>query len=783
MWKSYFNAFIRNVAANKLMTGLSVAGFSISMAIGISLLSNVNSHLKTDHFHPFMDRISRVVTESADDEGRKYWATCPGQLKDSLRQLSFVEQLSLVTLNRQDKLIGENGDVDLDIAFGDEEFFKIFGFEVFPQQTYPLLDDPAHAILTEDAAQKLFGQSDPVGETLTLRHSGTFIVAGIIRKPASRTHLKFEAILSDKSAAFVREKSRESGNSVDFRNTSLYVLTRFPGNLASLNTVLEKISIQADREKGDILKFYAQNIDDISPWDPKIRNDLNAGYNRGGLRNLMVLAGLFTLLAGMNYSSLCASKVIERAKEIGIRKIAGASGGDILQQVLFESVLLSLITLCLVYPVILILNRFEATSFLEISPSGTDFVFILVAGAYAVITGLVAGLVPALMIANVKLINVLRNLGITKKRKILSMQEGLLAIQFMLVVVSIIFSLSIRSYQGRIRDDSFMKLPPDIYILGNIRDAGAPVEKVVANLSGVQRVSPADYLPAYASTPHTMEVTTGGDTKISLPYATIDENFVDLFRLSLAAGSNLASNSGTYGVLLNEAASKRLFPSILAAREIIGERFSNDTASFQVTGIISDTSFHVHSVFPIIFLNSATHAGSLAIRLQPGATSENIRQMIRRSFDGYEPELYNYKARVLDSFDSGIAKFNRALTFLVSVLILIACIGLFGVAGFHFEKNIKALSIRKIVGAGNIQLIYSAARPLIKILLISIASGVPLAALVTMTIGKSIDRDVSVSLLNVFTGVLAVAFISGLVIISQISRVIYIRPAAILKEG
>ncbi len=183
MWKSYFNAFIRNVAANKLMTGLSVAGFSVSMAIGISLLSNVNSHLKTDHFHPFMDRISRVVTESVDDEGRKYWATCPRQLKDSLRQLSFVEHLSLVTLNRQDKLVGKNGDVDMDIAFGDEEFFKIFGFEVFPQQARPLLDDPAHVILTEDAAQKLFGQENPVGETLNLRHSGSFIVAGIIRKP------------------------------------------------------------------------------------------------------------------------------------------------------------------------------------------------------------------------------------------------------------------------------------------------------------------------------------------------------------------------------------------------------------------------------------------------------------------------------------------------------------------------------------------------------------------------------------------------------------------------
>ncbi len=589
--------------------------------------------------------------------------------------------------------------------------------------------------------------------------------------------------MSDKSAAFTREKSRERENDPDFRSASLYVLTRFPGNLASLNGVLEKISIQAGEGGRGMLKFYAQNIDDISPWDPKIRNDLNAGYNRGGLRNLIVLAGLFTLLAGMNYSSLCASKVIERAKEIGIRKIAGASGADILRQVLFESVLLSLITLCLVYPVILILNRFEATSFLAISPSGTDLLFILVAGAYAVITGLVAGLVPALMIANLKLVNVLKNPGITKKRKILSVQEGLLAIQFTLVVVSIIFVLSIRSAQERVRDDSFRKLPPDIYVLGNIRDAGAPVEKVVANLSGVLRVSPADYLPAYASTPNTMKVTTGGDAKISLPYASIDENFLDLFRLSLVAGTNLSRDGGAYGVLLNEAASKRLFPSIISAREIIGERFSNDTASFQVTGIVSDRSFHVHSVFPIIFLNSATPAGSLAIQLQPGADLENTGQMIRRSFAGYEPELYNYRERMLDSFDSGIAKFNRALTFLISVLILIACIGLFGIAGFHFEKNIKALSVRKIVGAGNIQLISSAARPLLKILLISIVSGVPLAFLVTMTIGRSIDKDLSVGLLNVFGGVLAVAVISGLVIISQTSRVIYIRPAAILKEG
>ncbi len=783
MWKSYFNTFIRNIASNKLMTGLSVAGFSVSMAIGISLLSNVNSHLKTDRFHPFINRISRVVTESVDDEGRKYWATCPRQLKDSLRQLSFVEHLSLVALNRQDKLVGKNGDIDLDIAFGDEEFFKIFGFGVFPQQAQPLLGDPAHAILTEDAARKLFGRENPVGEILNLKHSGSFVVAGIIRKPAARTHLKFEAILSDKSAAFVGEKSRESDNSVDFRGASLYALTRSPENLASLNRVLEKISIQTGREVRDTLKFYAQNIDDISPWDPKIRNDLNAGPNRSGLMNLMVLAGLFTLLAGMNYSSLCASKVIERAKEIGIRKIAGASGGDILRQVLFESVLLSLITLCLVYPVILILNRFEATSFLEISPSATDLIFILVSAAYAVVTGLVAGLVPAFMIANLKLINVLKNPGIAKRRKLLSVQEGLLVIQFTLVVTSIIFALSIRSAQEQVRDDSFRKLPPDIYVLGDIRGAGVPVEKVVANLSGVQRVSRADYLPAYVSTPHTMEVTTGNDEKISLPYASIDENFLDLFRLSLVAGTNLAENGGGYGVLLNEAASKRLFPSASAAREIVGERFSNDTASFQVTGIVADTSFHVQSVFPIIFLNSATPAGSLAIQLQPGATSENTLQMIRSSFAGYEPELYNYRARVLDSFDYNIAKFNRALTFLVSVLILIACIGLFGIAGFHFEKDIKALSVRKIVGASSIRLIFSAARPLMKILLISIASGIPLAFLVTMTIGKSLDKNISVGLLNVFCGVLAVAVISVLVIISQTSRVIYIRPAAILKEG
>ncbi len=782
MWKSYFKAFLRTIAANKLITGLSVAGFSVSMAIGISLLSNVNSYLKTDHFHPFMDRIGRVVTESSDDEGRKYWATCPGQLKDSLRQLSFVEHLSVVTPNRRDKVTGENGDIDLDVAFGDEEFFKIFGFEVLPK-TPSLLADPAHVVLTEDAARKLFGQRNPVGETLNLRHSGAFIIAGIIRKPTTRTHLKFEAILSDKSAAFTRDKLRESGDSPDFRSSSLYVLTRSPENLASLNNVLEKISLQTDKEGRGMLKFYAQNIDDISPWDPKIRNDMNAGYNRGGLRNLIVLAVLFTLLAGMNYSALNASKVIGRAKEIGIRKIAGASTGDILRQVLFESVLLSLITLCLVYPVILVLNRFEATSFLEISPSGTDLVFLLVSGGYAVVTGLVAGLVPAVMIANLKLVNVLKDLRTRKKRKILSVQEGLLAIQFTLVIVSVIFALSIRSSQERRRDDSFTKLPPDIYILGNIRDAGLPVETVAAGLSGVLRVSPADYLPAYVAPPGTMDVTTGGGEKITLPYTNIDGNFLDLFRLSLVAGTNLTKENGAYGVLLNEAASKRLFPTISAAREIIGERFSNDTASFQVAGIISDVSFHVHSVSPIVFLNSAAPAGSLAIQLQPRVDSEHIGQMIRKSFTGYEPELYNYKEWVLDSFDAGISKFNRALTFLVTVLILIACIGLFGIAGFHFEKNVKALSVRKIVGASYTRLIYSAARPLMKILLISIVSGVPLAVLTTVTIGKSIDNAISVNMLNILTGVLAVAVISGLVIVSQTSRVIYIRPAVVLKEG
>ncbi|WP_439882259.1 ABC transporter permease [Pontibacter sp. MBLB2868] len=774
MIKNNLKIAIRILWKNKIFSVVNVLSLSLSMAVGVILFTFIKATHDTDHFHPKLNQIVRILTLETSEGEQTKWATAPLPLASQVESVSFVEKTVKVRLAGKYNLQTDKGDIPIDIKFSEPSFFDVFGFKVLSGNAQSLTDNPTSLFLTERTAEKIFGDANALGKTVQFEKLGSYTVEGIIQDPPLETHLPIEAMLSIKSAVMLEKKgaiSSVSQNWGDFKSSAIYARLKSEDNLKQLNTTLQNYSRNLGKSN---LQFLAQPLEDITPRNKDIKNDHNAGVDWTGINTQLFLILALTLLSAFNYISLALARAFSRAKEVGIRKTIGATRRQIIGQFLMESTLVSLFALLFTVPCVEILMDYIPDMDIAFSYDPTLILGLLI---YAVITGLVAGAFPSWLLSAFQPIQVLRKMKNIKLFRSVAIYKALIVVQFSVTIMLMIFFVILADYEGKNNAIISSTVPPNVLTLELKGENYENLQNDISQLSQVETTLATNwYYDVFKLGKSSVQL---NDKTLRINYVSIDPKTIETEGISLKSGQNfpeIMPQSTEQYVLVNEAAAKLLESE---SETLVGQTLLLDSAYVQVIGIMPNQVFD--EPIPLLYRYLPNEIAILIIKLKPNTELEAtnaIQSLWKNHFPEKTANLYNLKD---DYTGEGSRERIGFFGFFALIVMIIAALGILGIASYSVETRTKELGIRKVLGASNTELVWTVTRNFGILILIAGLIGVPAGLFCGDLLRKEMGNRVDLSLINVSIGFGLVAIVGLLTVLSQTIRAAQIEPVKVLK--
>ena len=464
MLKNYLKTALRSLMRHQLFSVINIVGLAVAMSICMGIIMLVADQMSSDRYNTKADRIFQVTSIDADnqDGGRKPSSASTMKLKQELLE-NYTGIEKVVRIKRgfgNGWLEFENQNVNIPLAgfFADPEVFDLFEYEFQYGDPTTALKEPYTVVLTRQAANKLFKEENPLGQTIKVGDLGTYTVTGVLRETNKKSHIVFESLASMASVKSIlkeKEYKDEMDNWTNFWNGWTYVLLEKGKSTEDIQEHLDKIyqqHIASITNPGVYkMKFGLHPMLDITPG-PMLSNSIGPVlpwvfvYFLGGLALVILLTSCF------NFTNLSIARSLTRAREIGVRKVNGAMRWQILIQFLAESVLIALLALIIamglmfiIKPMILQLN-FARMFRWDLQANYVVYgIFVL----FAVVVGIVAGLFPAIVLSRFQPVKVLKNLTNMKMfskmglRKVLLVSQFTLSLFFMLTLIVIYNQLNL----------------------------------------------------------------------------------------------------------------------------------------------------------------------------------------------------------------------------------------------------------------------------------------------------------------------------------------------------
>jgi putative ABC transport system permease protein len=729
MFKSYFRIAIRNIRKEAGHSILNVVGLAIGLTVFILAGLYVRHELSYDRCHTNASRIFRVIKQDPGNVymGTDLFAVTPGPLAAALvKEYPEVEAATRFYRSRNVLLSQDGrGRLETDLVWADPQTFEIFSFPFVAGDPRTALRDPASVVLSERAAKRYFGGEDPIGKVLTYRPprrdlAVDFKVTGVFRDLPANSHFPMEVVFPfEAQAALLKTDLGQWGNN----NYHTYFLLRPGADPAALEA---KLPALIDRYAGDDVwvhegrktRYLLQPLASIH-----LRSHVNFEIAPTGdirsVRISLTIAFLVLLVAGVNYTNLATARAARRAREVGIRKVAGARISQLAGQFLGESVILSLLSLTaaagLVAALLPALNAFvdRRIVFDPLGDPALGVGMILLAA----VVGLASGAYPALVLSRFRPADVLkRDFAIRGKGG--ALHSALVVFQFTVSVVLIVCGLGVRGQLRFIRGKD-MGYNRDQVVVLPVRDfrLGPRMEAVEAELKrhpGVVRVAASSSLPNQVQS-QTSAGWPGKPEDLDLPIYFLEAgyDFVDLFELKIAAGRDFSREldrvgEGRGAFLVNESAVRAM--GIASPLGLDFGRWGNDEPAGKIVGVLKD--FHTHSLhLPIaplyIFLDPGRTANHISIRIRGDdipATLDAIRKTMARFSPEY-PFEYAFFDEIFDRAYRAERNAGRLFGAFALVAVLIACLGLFGLASHAAARRVREIGVRKIVGATTVDIV------------------------------------------------------------------------------
>ena len=779
MLRNYLKIALRSLWKNKLFSFVTIFGLALSMAVSVRLLTQLKSNWDTDHFHPHLARTFRLLTHETTGDEQSLWASVPVPLVAQLNANPFVEKTVIVRNGGYCNVQTDNGDISVELTYSEPTFFEVFGFKLLSGNAESALKSPKSVLLSEQTAKKIFGNKDPLGQTLMLEDLGTFTVAGIIQTPPLATHLPVEVMLSLVAAESLEKRGAITNLSQDwqaYKTTAVYTLLNATTTAPQLSQVLNGLHRKFDKTT---LRFSAQPIEDITPWNPAIENDRHAGTNWLGILTSLFLMVALTVLAAFNYTSLSLARALARSREVGIRKASGAVRGQIVKQFLTEAVVIALFSLLLAFPLLEILRWVKPLS----GNFGYSFDAYLVLGlvGYTVLTGIVAGVVPAWLLSSFEPVQVLRKMQNVNLLRGVRIYKFLIVVQFAVTTMLMVFFVVLRDTDNRVKAGLSVNVADHILIMDLKEQPYKTLEAQINQLSQVERVSVTSWLPLQFPAA-TCSLKTATRTHV-LRYVSIDPATLPMANIQLSAGRNFSENTPQNGeafVLINEAAARLIAPK---PTDVVGKFVAIDSLSnVQIIGVLPNEAMQELRPIPCVFRYLPQNFTQIAIKVKPNteqAVLAACQKIWRDNISDKTLNLYKYKQTVIGDYSAN--SFQDLFGFFCGLVMFIACLGILGIAAYAVEVRTKEVGIRKALGANNRQLVWVISKDFGKLLLWSGVFGLPAGWFCGTLLRNRMGNAVDLGPYNLLLAFGLVFFVGLLTVLSQTLWAGQINPAEVLK--
>jgi putative ABC transport system permease protein len=756
VFKNYLKVMLRNLKKFKGYSFINIFGLAVGMTCCILILLYVTDELSYDRHFPNRDRIYRIHTFSGIGATTRHYAHTPPILAPGLADsIPEVEAATRIFFNFNLQGRDQDRDVEIrDVFVADPNFFEVFAFGIVQGGAETALADPDGLVLTEGTARRLFGAQNPLGKVITLPGNPprSVRVSAVIEDVPRNTHFHFNGLLP---SSFLRDQEGRPApvlTAAYFCEAYGYFLLRDGARSADVES---KMAVEAQAKWGDLYKergtertYLLQKVTDIH---------LRSGFEYeiepvGDIDTVLVFAAiaLFVLLiACFNFINLSTARSANRAREVGIRKVLGSRRKQLVRQFLNESLSLSLISLFLSLVIVtLVLPAFNALSGKHFSAAELGrWPLLLGFLGIVLLTGLAAGSFPAFLLSSFRPVTVLRGKFSSASRNS-GLRKALVVVQFSISIFMIVGVLIMVRQLDYMKNKDLGFARDHLVVMpffGNRRDEAMAarldgLRDRIGQNPGVAAVSFSGNIPG-RDLGYDAYLPEGGaqENTVRAQNYWVDHEFVKTLGIQLAAGRDfdrdLASDAGV-AVLLNEKAAK----AFGWGNDAVGKRIINvprDNRVGHVVGVIKD--FHSDTlkmeIPPTVLSLETNFFGFITARVRPANVSGTLA-FLKSTLEEASRELYPNRQYQFDSWfvdDDFRAKYpaedRSRKIFLVfgALAVLVACLGLYGLASFTLEQRTKEIGVRKILGASLKSLVGLVSKEFVRLVLVANLVAWPLA--------------------------------------------------------
>jgi putative ABC transport system permease protein len=801
MLKSILTTAFRNIIRNKSFSIINLIGLSVSMSLGMLIILIVKEQLTFDTFHQDADRIYRVNTMAIRAEGgTEPYASTPFPIGRVLKEeYTFTDNIVSVSRSLNGDATYGNVNVPLEGLIVDPSFLHVFNFQLEKGNPATALSEPNNLILTQESAKKIFGEQEPLGQIISLNGYGEFTITGVLKKNIGRTHFEFGALAST-TALPAWEKAGVVSELLDnwnnYYGSYIYLKLKQGKSAEEVNQALAIISKKyyanlklETRDKG--YEFYLHPLNEITPG-PALSNQMGSGMPTILLIFLGTLAGVVLIMSVFNFTNLMIAKSLTRAREIGVRKVVGAKRIQVFLQFVGETVMFSLIALVFSY----IMLQFLKAGYLQL-PFNEEFsmtmeedvTLYLVFVAFAILVGLVAGLLPAGYLSAFRPLNVLKDSGNLKVYSRLTFRKVLMVAQFTLSVIFVIVVLVIY------RQVDFM-LTADYGFnqknILNVRLQGMEFEKMaseVERLSGVVSVGGVSHKLGTWSDRASDYKKSREDEPFVMRDFMVNENYVRNLDFTFLAGKNF--DAGVQGerekhVILNETALVQF--GFLNPVSAIGQPiFVNDSVMLEVIGVVKDFHFRPlnSKIGPLALRYSTRELNFLSVKILPEQKEAIVSavQSIWKKLDPIHAIDYMMLDEEIDDAyrQAGMKDVLIIVGYITFLAIVLACLGMLGMAMYSTQTRIKEVGVRKVMGASVIDVVVLLSKSFMILIGVSVVLGVPVSIFLGNFFLDLYAYKIEITPLLITVGISIIALLGLVIICSQTVRAAIINPVRSLR--
>ncbi len=704
------------------------------MTVCMLALINIKGAYDYDTFHPNSNKSYRITTNLIRKNGEHVlcaYSPLPlgKYLKNNYNAIDKCTRIhfsySEVTANNK-KLSGKE-------AYVDADFYKIFGFRLVSGS--PAIA-PQTVVLTSQTAERFFGNENPIGHTITIGKSDNFTITGILGKPPFPSHLKFDLLASMSTIPMLQEGTL-SNDWTDEAAAYTYVQLKAGASSSTLNSILNDVTKQANKSLLSITdkkyEFAGQPLDKVSPG----MTPMSTTTDEPIFPNLVAIGAIglaMLLLAFFNYINLTLARSLDRAREVGIRKVAGALKYHLILQFLSESVLVAIFAFFLALLQLRLISRQQIVQNLigNVSQDNTLwFYFIL----FTILTGLLAGWIPARVLSSFQPVRVLKGKLDTRLFGGVGLRKTLTVIQFAASLIALITLLIFY------RQSVYMATADYGFERERILNIGLPehsYERAATAFSpaaGIEEVSGTSEMFGFFGGDNRFIKREKRSDSLRAAYFSVTPSFINNMGMKLIAGENLPVTNlekGTDFAVINEEAVRELQfknPSEATGKYI----WLNDSTKYAVAGVVKD--FHYASfsrpIQPLLLTCKPNEFKILSLKVAKGA-EHSIMGRLEKTWK----KLYPHQPFEAEWFDKELYQRHLHKDDLVFIGLLtgmslsIACLGLLGMVIYTTQNRAKEVSIRRVMGAKVRQVIFTISKEFIGLLLLSVGIGLPLGFLV-----------------------------------------------------